>query len=477
MNKKLPALLLALCLLLSIPVQAAQDSTENFIRQRTYENQFSDLVPGSTFYDNAAALYEYGLSNGKSDGSFGLNDPMTVGQIVIFAGRIRSLYRLGNAEAGPAVWAEESGPAALGYLRYLQSEGILGPELDGRLSEPATRAEVAHVLAGVLPEEALPSVNNELVTVGYSSRRYITDVTEYTPYYTDILTLYRRGVSAGSDAQGSFLPDSPITRGAAAAMLTRMVDPALRVRPQWDLSRLYSAQGTLLSDLVEPGTFYPSPASAGEMDSTIRHMLARGEHQLLLYYPGVTAPRAKEIMESALEAVKVYCEQSYNAVNCTYVIAGPVTLSFTAAGAGDRLEEYRAAAMEAAVAVHDQLWENGTITTDMTDREKALIYYDWICSHCVYDYQARDDSLSHIAYSLFANGTAVCDGYTGAYNMLLKLEGIQCYALANDSHIWTVAVLDGETVHIDTTWGDSGSAVSYDYFAMTPEQSRRYHAW
>ena len=122
MNKKLPALLLALCLLLSIPVQAAQDSTENFIRQRTYENQFSDLVPGSTFYDNAAALYEYGLSNGKSDGSFGLNDPMTVGQIVIFAGRIRSLYRLGNAEAGPAVWAEESGPAALGYLRYLQSD-------------------------------------------------------------------------------------------------------------------------------------------------------------------------------------------------------------------------------------------------------------------------------------------------------------------------------------------------------------------
>ena len=56
MNKKLPALLLALCLLLSIPVQAAQDSTENFIRQRTYENQFSDLVPCTTFYDNAVAL-------------------------------------------------------------------------------------------------------------------------------------------------------------------------------------------------------------------------------------------------------------------------------------------------------------------------------------------------------------------------------------------------------------------------------------
>ena len=90
---------------------------------------------------------------------------------------------------------------------------------------------------------------------------------------------------------------------------------------------------------------------------------------------------------------------------------------------------------------------------------------------------AGDDSLSHIPYNLFVNGTAVCDGYTGAYNLLLKLEGIDCTALSNDSHIWTVATLDGVQVHIDTTWGDSGSAISYTYFAMTPEQSWRFHSW
>lgn len=477
MKKRVSTLLLVLCLLLTTSAQAVQDSTENFTRQRSYENQFSDLVPGSTFYDNVAALYEYGLSAGKADGTYGLNDPMTVGQIVIFAGRIRSLYRLGDAEAGPALWAEEGAPAALGYLRYLQSEGTLGLELDGCLSQTATRAQVAHVLANVLPEEVLPSVHNELVTVAYASRRFIADVTEYTPYYTDILSLYRRGVSAGSDAQGSFLPDAPITRGAAAAMLTRMVEPALRVRPQWDLSALYSAEGTLLSDLVEPGTFYPAPATAEEMDSTIRYMLSRGERQLLLFYPGLTSARAQQIMAQALSAVKVYCEQGYNAVDCTYTIAGPITLSFTAAAAGNRVEEYRAAAMEAAAAVHDQMWREGVITTDMTEREKARIYYDWICENCVYDYKAGEESLSHIAYNLFENGLAVCDGYTGAYNLLLKLEGIDCRALSNSSHIWTVATLDGELCHIDTTWGDSGSSVSYDYFAMTPEQSRAYHAW
>ena len=65
----------------------------------------------------------------------------------------------------------------------------------------------------------------------------------------------------------------------------------------------------------------------------------------------------------------------------------------------------------------------------------------------------------------------MCDGYTGAYNMLLKLEGIDCTALSNSSHIWTVATLDGTQVHIDTTWGDSGPTPDYTYFAMTPEVS------
>ena len=39
-----------------------------------------------------------------------------------------------------------------------------------------------------------------------------------------------------------------------------------------------------------------------------------------------------------------------------------------------------------------------------------------------------------------------------------------------------MATLDGTEYHIDTTWGDSGNTVSYDYFAMTPQYSRTVHA-
>ena len=476
MKKQLSALLLALCLLLTVPpAQAAQEP--GFTRSRTYAGEFSDLTPASPFYDNALALYEYGLSNVKDDGTFGLGDPVTLGQAVIFAGRVRGLYRTGNAEAALA-YRHETTPGALAYLRYLQAEGVLEADFVKDYMdfyEPASRAQVAHVLAKVLPEEALPPVHGELVTVAYSSRRFIPDVDEYTPYYQDILDLYRKGVSAGSDAAGSFLPDQPITRGALAAMLTRMLDPALRVRPQWDLSHLYSAEGTTLSDLVEPREFFPTPSNQEELESSLRYMLAEGNDQLVFHLPGLSEEESRQLMDLSLTVMKDHCEQGYNQVHCAWG-RGLVTLTFTAAGAGKRTQEYRAASMEAAIAVHDRLWEEGVLRLDMTEKEKALVYYDWICDNCAYDYHAKEDSISHIPYSLFAKQTAVCDGYTGAYNLLLKLEGIQCSTIIQGDHIWSVAILDGTEYHIDTTWGDSGSETIYDYFAMTPQQSMKIHA-
>ena len=101
MKKRIAALILA-CVLMTVPVLAAENTADNFTRTRTYAGEFSDLTSDSPFYENVTALYEYGLTVGKGDGTFGLTDTMTVGQIVIFAGRIHSLYRTGDPEAGAA---------------------------------------------------------------------------------------------------------------------------------------------------------------------------------------------------------------------------------------------------------------------------------------------------------------------------------------------------------------------------------------
>ena len=478
MKKRIIASLLLCSLLLTVPALAAP-AGGGFTRIRTYTGQFADLAADSVFYNNVSALYEYGLSVGKPDGTFGLTDSLTVGQAVIFAGRIRSLYRTGDAEAGPAAYGGDGGPAALPYLRYLQAEGVLDTALDDALDVPATRAQMAHVLAGILPEEALPSVHSDLVTEYYAAHRAITDVTEYTPYYQDILALYRKGISAGSDAAGSFLPDARITRGAAAAMLTRIVDPSLRVTPQWEPATASGVRDITLAGLVRPGAYLPSPTTGAELDESIRYMLCGGGNQLTLRYDaGLSAVQARKLMQNALEILKTYCEQSYNSVTCSFTPQGSITLTFSANQMSTpEILAYRESTLAAAVAVRDRLWEDGLLRPDMTETEKARVYYTWICENCAYDFSAGDYSLSHIPYNLFENGAAVCDGYTGAYNLFLKLEGIRCMAISNEQHIWTVAELDGALVHIDTTWGDSGQQPNYYYFAMTPEQSRRVHPW
>ena len=116
------------------PSPAAPAGPYAFVRTRTYDGQFSDLTRDSVFYDNVSALYEYGLSVGKTDGTFGLTDPVTVSQGIIFAGRLRSFYELGDTELGAAAFRSEdpAQPVYEPYLLYLQSVGALGDELYGQ---------------------------------------------------------------------------------------------------------------------------------------------------------------------------------------------------------------------------------------------------------------------------------------------------------------------------------------------------------
>ena len=194
----------------------------------------------------------------------------------------------------------------------------------------------------------------------------------------------------------------------------------------------------------------------------------------LSYGPGVlTAQLAEEVMSAFLDGVRSYAEQGYNAVRCSYSLAsGSLILTFACSLYDERMiDAYRAATMEAAVQVHDQLWREGTITAAMSDYDKARAYFTWLCGHCRYDYQSGDASMSHSGYSALVDGLAVCDGYTAAYNLLLKLEGIDCTTASTADHLWTVADLGGQWVHIDPTWGDQAAAVDYRYFAMTEEVS------
>ena len=481
MKKRFCAMVLCVVVLLSaLPVLAVSASLENFAPIRAYDGRFTDVARESWYYDNIAALYAMGLTEGQTDSLFGVSSSITIGEALSFAARVRSAYYAGDPEAGARTYANSAGPWYTPYVQYLVASGVsAASQFSGRCEQYATRAQMAHILAGILPASLFSPINDTAVTMGYALRLYITDVNDYTPYQSDILQLYRWGILTGADDQGSFYPSAYITRGEFAAMLTRLIDPSLRLTLDWDVSSAYTAQGTTYADLIRGGTTRYTTHDlddSASIDANVRHMLKSGGNTIALRFDGglLTRSFVTELMNAYLSTARTYIEQGYNAVTCNYsTSSGTVTFRFYSSLFSDALfRTARDRTLEAAIAVHDHLWQNGTITAGMSELEKARAYYTWICDNAYYDYRATDTSLSHSAYSLFTMGAAVCDGYTAAYNLLLKLEGIDCTTASTADHIWTVAQLDGTLYHIDPTWGDqTGRFANYTYFAMTPSFS------
>jgi len=471
MKQRLCSLLLALLMLAGAvsPVSAA------FQTVKTYQEQFTDVLPDAWYYENVKALYQLGLTNGQgTTDRFAPDANITVAEALTICARLRSLHETGDSEKGPNQFRDRSELWYTPYVSYLKSLHIIDTEFDLLYDTQATRAQVAHILVNALPAELFSDINAKAVAVGYASRSYIKDVNEYTPYQQDILALYRRGILSGMDRTGSFHPDAYIQRSQVAAMVTRLAYSELRIRLNWDLALTHSKEGTTLDSLVHSnGTFHTAPAINDEaaIDDNIRYMLSRGERSMTLSYPTntLTEDAINQLLHAFLNGMRHYIEQTYNQARGSYYAStGSLTLYFSSSLYDERMiDSYREAIMSAAIQTHDELWSDGTITADMSDYDKALAYYTWLCNHCQYDHRAGDDSISHSAYGAFENRLAVCDGYTAAYNLLLKLEGIDCSVASNSDHIWSVAELDGTLYHIDPTWGDQNQTVSYKYFAMT----------
>lgn len=516
MNRRIFSLLLPLSLLLSLGVQAAvtdiprndppgvywtMDAEEGALltRNRIYTDQFADVPADSWYYEYAALGYEYGLFDGREDG-FAPGAEITVAELLTLSARLRAAYE------GDII--PERGEGELWYapyVSYLAEKNLMANSLIS-LDVPATRAQLAGIFALSLPESCYSGLNDALIADAYASGKYIADVDDHTPYQTQILWLYRQGLLQGMDNAGSYRPDSTTTRAETAALVTRIVDPSLRITLDWVIPPAWSLADVSFASLVaSPESVNSAPAynDAAAIDALVRRMLASNQHTIGLQYPRpITASDAQALVNAFAPAVKRYCEQMYNTVECRYYLnSGMVHLDFYAsscmADAGIRsasdnrdrimrseraaaqLSAYRDAVLAKAVAVHDLLWESGQISADMSQYDVAKVYFQWLCDNCEYDrVNARNESAhSHIAYSALIDGKAVCDGYTGAYNLFLKLEGIDCYALANNTHIWTVATLDGTEYHIDATWGDQDDRVEWSYFGMSEAASRQAHPW
>lgn len=128
-----------------------------------------------------------------------------------------------------------------------------------------------------------------------------------------------------------------------------------------------------------------------------------------------------------------------------------------------------------------------------SEYEKSLAIFDYIISNTSYAHDAIRDMNNHIEVStiegVFLNSSAVCSGYSRAYQYLLTLAGIDAMTVTGTAqtpdgegdHAWIVQVIDDEIYFTDPTWGDcyenttDNDFVSHIYFLINSNAIEKTH--
>ncbi len=127
------------------------------------------------------------------------------------------------------------------------------------------------------------------------------------------------------------------------------------------------------------------------------------------------------------------------------------------------------------------------IRQDMSAKQKAKAIHDYLIQKCTYDHEVAalpssqyDDAFT--AYGALVDGSAVCQGYAAAFNLMAQNCGLQSMAVCGRAggvaHAWNYVKLGSSNRYIDCTWDDTDKkGIRYDYFNVTEEKMREQHTW
>lgn len=270
--KRFTTLASALTLSLTLAVPATAADVTLVPQTAQYAGQFADIR--NIWCESAVkTCYETGLLQGKTTDRFDADSPLTNAQITVITARLCAQLRGEKIPTAKGLWYQ----ASVDYLKTLGIQGTTAFQSD----MDCARTTFVTLLGQGLEKcgVALPAINEiEAVPDTYPLPEGQRDYP---------LDFYRAGILQGSDVWGSFKSGTNLTRGAAAAMLARIVDPAQRLRftlPDFDLCRdvYHMAPDTVLV------TIQGQDLTVAQIGHTLAENL-RGEDQT---------------MDSALEMVK-----------------------------------------------------------------------------------------------------------------------------------------------------------------------------
>lgn len=177
---------------------------------------FRDVAEKDWYYRDVQNAVKLGLLSGMEDGRFAPKANLTYAQALKLACCMHQRYYQGEV----TLTNSASGKWYDSYYQYAEDQGLLTPNYN-LMNEPIPRMAFVGIFYTALPAGTFTQINP--VADGA-----IPDVPMDAAYAQQIYAFYRAGILTGSDAVGSFRPESSILRGEVAAILSRMMDGAAR---------------------------------------------------------------------------------------------------------------------------------------------------------------------------------------------------------------------------------------------------------
>lgn len=238
-----------------------------------------------------------------------------------------------------------------------------------------------------------------------------------------------------------------------------------------------------------------SPKTKEEFEAILLNMCQTNAFTYSMEYEGVdfhellSDEMQTRIAEAFDSIFNKYPEYMSFTNRMTYKAKGEgdkVTITFVLSSETGMDEEtlitYREAFFEESEGIVSGLETRGLLYEGQTNREKALVLFDWVVQNSEYDNDFHAES--YTGYGVYENGLGVCQGYTAAYNALCKIAGLWVEGVGGiadgGEHIWTRALFAGEDTYIDVTWGDSyvnSDASNYDFFFVSGDALSETHTW
>lgn len=121
-----------------------------------------------------------------------------------------------------------------------------------------------------------------------------------------------------------------------------------------------------------------------------------------------------------------------------------------------------------------------------SDYEKVRFYHDYVVTHTKYGFlDGENEVLSFKAAGALLHGTAVCNGYAEAMELLLLCSGIDTYMAVGTTedggHAWNIVSIEDKWYHLDATWDDPVPDMGEDslhvYLNVSDDIMEKTHSW